>query len=124
MTRNETEKALTSRQNTAISALLTTPTVEQAAETAGVGRTTVFRWLNQPEFREELRRRRNEIVDCALDTFKVYVLRAVETLARLLDSEDEKVARLAAKDVLAFVLKTRELQELEGRLDKLEGQRL
>ena len=120
MTQNETSTALSPRQDKAILALLTTPTVDQAARTAGVGRTTVHRWLNDEDFRDELRRRRTAIADAALDTFKVYVLRSVDTLSGLLDSENEKVRRLAAKDILEYVFRVREQQEIESRLARLE----
>ena len=121
MQQNET---LSPKQDKAIVALLSTPTVDGAAEIAGVNRSTVHRWLNEDEFRAELTRRRNEIADAALDAFKCYVFAAVEALAKLLESSDnEKVRRLAAKDVLDYVLKIRHAQEIEARLRKLEGER-
>ena len=123
MTQNESETALSPRQDKAILALLTTPTVEKAARTVDVSRGTLHRWLNEEHFRDELRRRRNAIADAALDTFKVYVLRSVDTLSGLLDSENEKVRRLAAKDILEYVFRVREQQEFESRLARLEGER-
>ena len=121
MAQTETETSITPRQDKAITALLSAPTVERAAETAGVGRSTLHRWLIQAEFREELTRRRDAIVDAAMDTFKVYVCRAVDTLAKLLDSENEKLRRLAAKDILEYVFRVRELQDIERRVTKLEA---
>ena len=120
MTQNKT---LSLKQDKAITALLSAPTVEKAAEVAGVGRSTIHHWLNREDFRAELTRRRNEIADAALDAFKCYVFAAVEALAKLLESSDnEKVRRLAAKDVLDYVLKIRHAQEVEERLRKLETQ--
>ena len=113
MNRNKTGNELTARQKKGLAALVTTPTVEKAAVVAGVTRGTLHRWMNDPAFRDELTRRRNEIVDTALDTFKSYVLKAVSTLGGLLDSDDEKVRRAASKDILAFVMHVRESEDAD-----------
>ncbi len=83
----------------------------------GGKRGTIHRWLrNSPEFREELDRRREEVVESALSSFKSYVLKAVATLGELLDSEDEKVRRAASKDILAHVLRVRESEAMQASL--------
>jgi len=64
--------------------------------------------------------RRDAIADAALDTFKTYILRAVDTLAKLLEAEDERVRRAAAKDIIDFTFRVRETQDIERRLSRLE----
>jgi|GEM_PF-482192 len=118
--RNGTERRISPKQGTLIAALITCPTIEQAATTAGISRTTAHRWTQQAAFREELQRRRDQIVDAALDVFRTHVLRAVTVLADLMGSENERIRRAAAKDVLDYVLRVRRLQEAETRLCQLE----
>ncbi len=126
MARNSTaleKTVLTVKQGKLIAALLEHASVDKAATAAGVSRRTAFRWLAVPSFQEELWRRRNVLADAAADSLKLSVGKAITTLTGLMDSADEKVKRLAAKDVVGITLKLREQQELEARIRALEEQR-
>ena len=57
---------LTSRQEALIAALLTEPTYAAAAIKAGVGKTTMYRWLHLPAFRKAYREARRELVEHAI----------------------------------------------------------
>ena len=46
--------------------------------------------------------------------------KAVETLAELLGNNDKRLKRFAAKDVIEFFLRHRELAELEKRIGLIE----
>jgi hypothetical protein len=46
--------------------------------------------------------------------------KAVETLAELLDSKDDRLKRLTAKDVLDFFVKHKENEDLHKRLTVIE----
>jgi len=71
---------LTSRQETLIAALLTEPTYAAAAAKAGVGETTLYRWMHLPGFRTAYRQARRELVETAIGRLQAGTGLAVETL--------------------------------------------
>ena len=70
----------TRKQESLIAALLTEPTYAAAAAKAGVGQTTLYRWLQQPDFRAAYRRARQEIVNSAIGRIQSTTGQMVETL--------------------------------------------
>jgi hypothetical protein len=120
---NETERfssTLTNRQTRTIAVLVRARTVEEGAKMAGLSKTTIYAWLRLPAFREELARQKNQLMDVALGNLKSVVEKAVSVLTSLLDSQSEAIRRGVANDVLGHALRGRELEELDGRLAKLE----
>jgi hypothetical protein len=113
---------LTARQQRAISALLKEPTVAKAAAAAGIGETTLFRWLNEPRFSAVYRDARAKVTETTLAALQAASSEAVETLRDVLKSElarpGEKVS--AARSILEFSFKAREQCEFEQRLKALE----
>jgi hypothetical protein len=71
---------LTSKQEALIAALLTEPNYEAAATKAGVGKSTLYRWLHLPEFRAAYRRARRELVEGAIGRLQAGTGLAVEAL--------------------------------------------
>ena len=71
---------LTSKQEVLIAALLTEPTHVAAAAKAGVGETTVYRWMRLPRFRAAYRRARRELVEAAIVRIQAATGQAVEAL--------------------------------------------
>ena len=57
---------LSRNQERAISALLVHPTMTQAADAAGIGEVTLWRWLRIPTFKEQYRLARREAVSQAV----------------------------------------------------------
>lgn len=116
------ESGLSPAQLKAIGRLAAGGTVTEAAKAAGVGRTTVYSWMRQPEFAAELRYREGLLLDWA--TRKLLNLQdaALGTFEAVLsDPEASHATRLrAAMAVLDHLLKLRELRDLEGRLQALE----
>jgi transposase-like protein len=49
----------------AINALLTTGTITEAAQTVKISKTTLYKWLNQPDFQERYQTARRQAVDQA-----------------------------------------------------------
>jgi len=101
-------------------AVLTAPTMDAAAEQAGVSRSTLYRAFDNPAFRERFHAERDKLLDAALDAFTLNVFAACKTLAELMETEDARVRRAAAKDVLGFALQIRKDQALEARVCALE----
>lgn len=111
---------LTRRQLRAITAILNAPSMEAAALKAHVGRTTLYNWLREPAFRDELTRRQNEIFDAAFARIKSIVGKAVNGLGELVEAESETVKRAACRDILDAAMKVKELHEIETRLAAIE----
>ncbi|VGO12179.1 hypothetical protein PDESU_00730 [Pontiella desulfatans] len=111
---------LTPRQERLLVELVKTPDIQAAAKAAEVGRTTVYRWLEQPEFAAELDRCRNQAMNEALCNIKSLSSKAVQVMQELLDSENHSVRRMVCKDVLRHALQLREMEEIEQRLSRIE----
>ena len=113
-------KELTARQSRVIPYLLAAPSLEEGCKRARVSKVTVYGWLKQEVFRQELKRQRDELIGRALDSLKANVSKATETLVKLLDSESESMRARAAEDIIEFAQKALEQEELEKLLKALE----
>lgn len=113
---------LTTRQQKAIAALLTERDIKQAAQKAGVGERTLHRWMKMPAFRAALLGAEGDAIDEA--TRKLIYLKdpAIITIANVMgDKNNTPAVRLrAAQSVLDYLLKLRELRNVEERLAELE----
>ena len=91
---DETRPAgLTDSKLIAIDTLLTGATHREAAEAAGVARTTVTEWVNrQSEFRGELERRRRERAAEVNDRVGAAVSQALRVVTEHLDGGDLRAA--------------------------------
>jgi hypothetical protein len=114
------EANLSERQLKAIPFLVTAPTYEAGRKKARVSKNALYEWLRNPAFINELRRQRNQVATDALEALKGHMMRAVETLVGLLQSESETLRRGVANDVINLCMKTMELQEIEERLAAVE----
>ena len=115
---------LSRNQERAISALLVHPTMTQAADAAGVGEVTLWRWLRIPTFKEQYRLARREAVSQAVGQLQAACSIAVVALTDI--SQDVNCpasARVsAARTVLELALKGVELEDLAVRVEELESQ--
>lgn len=118
---NGAEYSLTAKQQKVMPYLLSAPNVTQAAVTAGVSRTTIYRWLDDPIFRYELERWRGEAVREAKLALKGMLVQAVQALEPLLRSDDPRVRLGAARLALSFGFRVLEDQDINERLDLLEN---
>jgi len=112
---------LTTRQRKVIAAIIAAPSYEDAIQAAGVCRQTFYSYLRQDHFKTELNRQLNELTDGAFTRLKTASGEAVETLRTLLKSESENVRLRAAQAIVDYVIKARELNEIETRLDAIEA---
>ncbi len=106
----------------AIEALLAEPTMRAAAKVAGIGEATLRRWLNEPTFAQAYREARAKLLDGALTALQAAASAAVQTLRDVMNNRlakpSEKVS--AARVVLEFSLKGKDVIETEERLRVLE----
>jgi hypothetical protein len=104
-----------------IRALLTNPSLEDAARAVGISRTTAWRWLKNPAVIAQLHEARREAWGRALAMLQEAGPEAVQALREVLraaESESSKVS--AAKAVLELGVKVVELTDLQQRIETLE----
>jgi hypothetical protein len=77
---------LNRKQEALIAALLTEPTHAAAAAKAGVGETTLHRWLQVPAFDAAYRQTRRELVQAAVGRMQAATGQAVDTLVSIAKS--------------------------------------
>jgi len=119
MGRSET---LSRKQRKALAALLLNTTIEQSAKEAGVGVSTLKRWLTQPPFRAELNRLLKEQFELATARLSGDLLAAVGTLAEIhKDTTATDSARVrAASLILEHYTRYSDAHELAERVARLE----
>ncbi len=119
MNGNGKEK-LTEKQVRIIPFLLGAPSMEEACKQAKISKVTVYGWLKEDTFREELRKQRDEVVRRALEALQANVTKATKTLVKHLDSKHENISIRAAESIIAYTQKVLEHDELERRIEALE----
>ena len=85
-----------------------------------MGKATVYGWLKQEEFSDELYGRRRDIVELAIETLKANVTKAAQTLVKHLDSTRETISIRAAEKIIGFAQRIVETEELEQKIQALE----
>lgn len=113
---------LTSNQTKALAALLEQPTLEKAAEKAGVNVKTLYRWIRQAEFREALQ----QAEATAIETLSRRVLGmgedAVTALGDVLKNPAQAGAgnkRMAASEIITRLFQWQELLSMQEQLSEL-----
>jgi hypothetical protein len=96
------------------------PEGTEAIEKASVSRKTFYQWLRQPEFKAELDRQRDETAKAAFDTLTSALTKAVENLVGLIDNADDRLKRLACKDIIEYILEHKAIEDLDKRLAAIE----
>lgn len=105
----------------AIVALLANPTMPEAARAAGVSETTLWRWLQRDDFQKRYREAQNKVFDGALGALQGATAEAVDCLRRNLACSRPGVQVQAARTILDYTLKARQLFDLEIRIGQLEA---
>ena len=118
---NDEKPKLTDRQIKAIPHIVACPTYTEGCEKAKLNRTTFYEWLKEPQFKAELERQRNEVAAEAFGVLSQGLTKAVETLVGLLDNKDGRLKRLTAKDIIEFVIRHKETEDLDKRLTEVEN---
>ena len=116
------EKELSEKQVLAIPHLVSAKSASETADLVGVNRRTVYRWMDDPTFREEYDRQRDAIAEFARDGMRSLMLKALSVQAERFDSDDPKERARVAKEIIDYDSKTaanRENQKLLNRLDHL-----
>jgi hypothetical protein len=104
----------------ALAALLSEPTIEAAAKKAGIGESTLLRWLAEPEFKACYRAARRSVVESAIGRLQQAATQAMDALSRNLTCGTPAVEVGAAKAMLDYAIKAVELVDLAERVEQLE----
>jgi hypothetical protein len=115
-----TQQKLTNRQLKAVPFIVTSPTYTEVCEKAKIDRATFYKWLKQPEFKAELDKQRDEISAEAFGILSQSLTKAVETLAALLNTPDDRLKRLVCNDIIEHTIRHKETEELEERVTAIE----
>jgi|SRR5215813_4561916 len=109
---------LTARQEQAIQALLTGANVNEVARNIRVGRTTLYRWLNDAAFRTAYHTAQERSHAWTVNRLQSLTAKAMQVLERILDdAEAPPVAKVeAARAVLDFALAGKEPAPQRGEL--------
>jgi len=118
MARNDT------RKSKAIEALGFGLSVIDASEKADVSRKTVYRWLDDDDFKNAVLERQTETLERVSKRLSALALQGLETLSELMESENETIRLRASSSVLSRFTEILELLRLEKRLEVLEAQAL
>jgi hypothetical protein len=117
---------LSPKQEKALAALMTSPSIAEAARRAGLGERTVVRWLSEHQpFTEAYLVGRRQAMSLSITSLQVATTEAVAALRSVMNDEGSPAnARVsAASKCLELALKGLELEDLESRVSALEGGR-
>ena len=121
MTKSDIKQELTDKQVKAIPHLITSKTLKAGCKKAKISRQTLYDWLKDPAFKVEFRSQRDVIIEEAIEDLKGNLTKATDALIDLLNNTDnDSLKRYVAKDIIDYVMKSRELGEIEERLVKVE----
>lgn len=113
---------MTHKQTQALAALLTQPTKEKAAKAAGIGLTTLKRYLADPEFQEEYQKAVSGLVEDAAAAAKQSLNPALSCLREIVTRKDvtdaNKIA--ASRSLIEYGLKLIETFDIMKKIDELE----
>ena len=117
----ETEKpGFTARQKRALPILASASSIAEAARLSDVGRRTLHRWLDDPDFRDELAKLHKEAADLARGLLQGVMLQAVLALADSLQDPNPEIRLRAIRTALNYSVKVNDIESLRQELQALE----
>ncbi len=109
------------RQRRLVELLLAGTTLTEAAQRLGVGRKTVYRWLQRPAVQQALRELEQERWSELSRKLQHCASEAIDTLVDLMRHAVTPSTRLrAATTLLELSIKVEQLVDLEQRIEALE----
>lgn len=111
---------LTSKEIQLVNALLTSKTIREVSEKTGLSEATIYRYLKKEKIANELEKSKRELTNNTLRYFITLGNKALNNIEELMNSKSERIRLEASKYVLDMIVKIKELQELEDRINRLE----
>jgi hypothetical protein len=111
------------KMSVAVSAVLTAPTLEAAAQLVGIPASTLRRWRGRPEFARQLALVQGEILQGVVNSLRSAGLDAAQTLRQVAsDPKAPTPARVRASGmILTLLLRNHEHEALEFRMSQIES---
>jgi hypothetical protein len=113
------------RENIAI-CILTCSTYEEAAEKAGVSKSTLYRLRREPEFQEVINQVRNSIFQETMHKAQGYCMESLEVLRSIMKdytaTDSSRVS--AARTILELGLNSAEQEMIIRKIEELERRML
>jgi hypothetical protein len=120
MAKNGQFGEISSKQRRMIAALLTYPTIGEACEFVGIGRTTLRRWQKNPNFKAALNNAEEELISATGCRLAARLNDAISVLLNLMNSSKPAEEIRAACAIADYTLKFHNL-DIEARLAELEA---
>ena len=111
---------LSGRQLRAIPLIVVSPTIREAAKTLEISERTIYRWLQEPDFHEELVRQRNLAAELALQQIRGLLDRTAPSYVELMRDPDSSIRLRATNAVSTLGYRINEGQNLLAKLEELE----
>ncbi len=113
---------LTPKQERALVALLDCGEIKKAAETAGVTKVTLWRWLQSPDFQSRYRAARRQLVETAIAQLQSDCTTAARVLREVAEDRQAPASSrvAAARTILEQSMSAVELMDLQERVEMLE----
>ncbi len=115
------EKELSERQELAIPHLVSAKSASETADLVGVNRRTIYRWMDDPTFREEYDRQRDDVANFARAGMRSLMLKALSVQAERFDSDDHKERARVAKEIIDYDAKTAANHENQKTINRLHS---
>ena len=107
---------LSRRQQAALPVVALSPSITQAALDSGVPQSTLYRWLNDSDFREALTSFHQEFAELAREIFQAQTLQAACVFAELMRDGDPALRLRAARYSASFALRIRQAEDFASEL--------
>ncbi len=123
MTQNGTEieiSHLTRRQRFALRVISEASSITEATRRAKIARRTLYRWLEDPHFRDELSRIHQEAAELARQEAHGLMLQGVTVLAEAMNDSDKTIRLRAARYALAFAQQVVDAEKIRKQVQDLE----
>ena len=114
------QENLSDRQIVALPHVAAAATTAEGARAAEVSLATLKRWRQDPAFREELRRMRQETADLAHAELNGLALKSTAALAELLEDPNPRIRAQAIRLALIVGLKVGQERENRRRINQLQ----
>lgn len=104
----------------AIAALLKYPTIKKAAESCGIGQSTLRLWLQDEDFQADYRAARRELLERSINRLVRHSSKAIRALVKALESDNDATRVRAADLILVHANRGIEALDFTEELKRLQ----